>query len=134
MHTSVIQRLRNERLARQAQYIQDLTVLIYKRVDGLSFSDSGNYAALFAEALTMKRCIASRQRPELQTDFVHIPVCDNVVGYDQSVKLLLLLEELLETQMTVTKKIDTVNQMIDFVVIEPIGSGLLARDIDRISA
>lgn len=130
----VVDRIRREKEVRRLEYIQNLTVLIYKRVDGLSFCRSADYAELFAEALQLKRCIASPAKPELQTDFVYIPVCDEQIDYHQSIKLLLLLEELMETQIAVTKRLDTVNENIKFVVIEPIGQGLLAREATLQSA
>lgn len=126
--TDVLDRIRREAAARRAQYVQDLAVLIYKRVDGLSFCRSADYAELFAEALKLKKCVASPEKLELRSEFVHIPVCVDSIDYGQSIKLLLLLEELMETQMTVTKRIDTVNQSITFVLIEPIGHGVLAQE------
>lgn len=126
MHSS-LQRLSEERIARRAKYVNDLTVLIYKRVNGLSFNDSNNYALLFAEALLHRRCIASPIRPVIDCDFIHIPVSTTSIDYNQSIALLLLLEELLETQMTVFKRIDTIKHQIGFVVIEPVGSGELTQ-------
>lgn len=125
--SKVFERLAANYKEREADRVDSITTLLYKRVSGLTLVEAKDYAHLFEDVLKTNRLVVSSIKPECEHDFAFLNLNRVDTPFDQLIEILLVLEDLLSTQLSVYKRIDTNAKQVHFVTIEPIGDGSLMR-------